>query len=160
MRKLTLWMICFGVGVVNAQNGVVLTKGTVPLHNVFEPDSISKIDNGIYTIHAAYPIPAGIDPVIKYQANQRRERLSNTHFPQSIKRAALTPQVEMGFSGAQNEGTPNDNNMAINNDSMVISVLNTFIRVYSTSGKFLKNWSLEFFPKDPKNTQADTTIGA
>ena len=60
------------------------------------------------------------------------------------------PQVVSGYTGALNEGTPNDNNMAVNNDSLVVSVLNTFIRVYNTNGVFKKNWSLENFPKDLK----------
>jgi hypothetical protein len=133
-----------------AQFEVKRSTGAVSLHNVFEPDSLSKVQSGIYNISNTYPVPAGIDPVLKYQANQVRHALSTQSMPASKKRSAFMPQVLSGFSGALNEGTPNDNNMAVNNDSFVVSVLNTFIRVYNTNGVFKKNWSLEFFPKDPK----------
>jgi len=160
MRKfLFVIPVFFGISLVG-QEMVKLTQGSVPLHNTFEPDSISRMQSGIFNVAAKYPLPEGIDPQIKYRANLEREKLQYNHYPAlGQKRAALSPQVISGFQGSANEGTPNDNNMAVNNDSFVISVLNTFIRVYNTNGVFKKNWSLEFFPKDPKATRPGNGIG-
>lgn len=159
MRKLTFFSLCFAASIAFAQDQVKLTRGSVPLHNVFEPDSLHRLQSGIYTISESYPLPAGIDEKIKYRANQMRAERSFAKMPVSSKRAAMLPQISGGFSGAQNEGTPNDNNLAVNNDSFVISVLNTFIRVYNTNGVFKKNWSLEFFPKDPNATRPGSGVG-
>ncbi|MES2617559.1 MAG: T9SS type A sorting domain-containing protein [Bacteroidota bacterium] len=142
-----------------AQQGPVLTKGTVPLLNVFEPDSLVNTPNGIFTIASELPEPAGIDKATKTFVNNERTRLQNNHYPSNgLKRAAVPPMVTGGFIGAVNEGTPNDNNMAVNNDSFAISVLNTYIRVFNTSGVVKKNWGLENFPRDPKNTRPGTGV--
>jgi hypothetical protein len=138
---------------------VVMHKGAVPLHNEFNPSDLSSIQDGIYSIPIAKPWPSQVDPLVQYLANQKRYHLPTQSASTPAKRSLYMPQVLKGFSGALNEGTPNDNNMAVNDDSMVVSVLNTFIRVYTTSGAFKKNWSLEFFPKDPKNTKPGTGVG-
>lgn len=40
-----------------AQFEVKRSTGAVALHNVFEPDSLSKVQNGIYNISNTYPFP-------------------------------------------------------------------------------------------------------
>ncbi len=147
--------LCFtSITLLNAQNAPILTKGRVGIHNVFYPDSLKNIENAIVTILNDFPEPAGTDKKIKALVSQEREKLiANKYKMGGSKRAALPPMVISGFSGATNSGTPNDNNMAFNNDSFVISVLNTNIRVYNKEGKFKKNWTLEFFPRDAKNTR-------
>src|SRR5690606_2470194 len=105
---------------------------------------------------------SGMDANVKRIADQKRNELKNNKLDvrnSSSKRAGINPVVETGFSGAVVAGTPNDNNVAVNNDSMVISVMNTYIRVYNTSGQLLKNWGLEFFPKDIKATKPGTGVG-
>jgi hypothetical protein len=145
---------------LSAQSGVQMTQGSVPLQNVFEPDSLSSTGSAIYNIAASFPVPAGIDPSIKYKANVQREKLIHNRYPSmGSKRSAIAPLIVSGFQGAFNEGTPNDNNLAVNNDSFVISVLNTNVRIYSTSGVFKKNWALESFPKDAKAQQPGGAIG-
>lgn len=150
MRNWIILILFVSTYTVYAQNQAKLTQGSVPLHNIFEPDSLNKLQSGIFSVSKTYPVPAGIDASIKYQANSVRNSVQTTvKTTSSAKRASMAPQLVNGFSGAQNEGTPNDNNLAVNNDSFVVSVLNTFIRVYNTNGVFKKNWSLEFFPRDP-----------
>ena len=108
----------------NAQESAVLTRGSVPLLNVFEPDSLHRYPSGIFTIAKAMPAPGMYDPAVKECANALREQLKNNPYPpvsSGNKRAATLPQIASGFSGAHISGTPNDNNMAINNDSMRIS---------------------------------------
>src|SRR5690606_2696747 len=138
---------------VHVYSQAKMSKGQVPPAKIFHPDSLKDMQSTIYHINSAYPKPAGIDPAIKAAANERRNQLMHnsvgTYLP-SKKRTAINPVVEDGFQGATIAGTPNDNNVAVNNDSFVISVMNTYIRVYNTSGQLKKNWGLEFFPKDAK----------
>jgi hypothetical protein len=143
-----------------AQNQVQLTQGKVGLNNTFHPDSIKNVQTGIYTIAKELPEPEGIDANVKAFVNKERQRLENNHFPNNtIKRSALPPMVVGGFIGALNEATPNDNNMAINNDSFVVSVLNSLIGVYNANtGLLKKNWFLEYLPLDPKNTKPGSGI--
>lgn len=163
MRFFVLSLILCTGGVSLAQNQVKLTKGSVPLHNVFTPDSLYKYQSGVYTVAKAMPVPAGLDPKVKQQAERMRQELSGNTYPDisnHSKRSAIQPQIVAGFLGAHIAGTPNDNNMAVNNDSMVISVWNTYIRVYNTNGVLRKNWGLEFFPTDPKATKPGNGVGS
>ena len=153
--------LCFAsITLLNAQNAPILTKGSVGIHNVFYPNSVKKMENAIYTILNNFPEPAGTDKKIKALVNKEREKLIQNKFSfGSAKRAALPPMVIAGFAGANTAGTPNDNNMAFN-DSFVISVLNTNIRVYDKQGVAKKNWTLENFPKEIKNTKPGFGITA
>lgn len=161
MQKTLLFFALLVSGTLMASDTVRLTRGTVPLHNVFEPDSLTGAVSTIYNVAPKIPTPGGIDPRVKYQANVQRQKLVSHPYPSVAgrKRAALPPMVISGFTGASNEGTPNDNNLAVSNDSIVISVLNTFIRVYRTNGTFMKNWSLELFPVDVNATKPGSGVG-
>jgi len=153
MKKI-LFVCLFGYNLLMAQNEPSLTKGIVPIHNVFYPDSIKNIENNIFSVLNNFPEPAGKDEKAKAIVNLEREKLIQNKFKMgNSKRAALPPMVINGFIGASNAGTPNDNNLAVNNDSLVISVLNTNIRLYNKNGRLRKNWTLENFPRDAKNTK-------
>ena len=133
---------------------VELHQGKVALHNVFEPQNIQLLPSQVYRISESFPFPKGIDEKVKVFATQERERLKGNKLPMvSNKRSGIQPIVSAGFEGAISAGIPNDNNMAINNDSFVVSVINSSIRVYTTSGVFKKNWNLTFFPRSSENTQ-------
>lgn len=162
MRIFLLLVIFVISGIASAQNGVTLTKGAVPLHNVFEPDSLTSYHSGVYTIAKQMPSPVVMDPEIKRQAAILRSKLLANPYPSvsSGGKRSIKPQISGGFSGAHIAGTPNDNNMAINNDSLVVSVWNTYIRVYNTNGVLKKNWGLEFFPIDPKATKPGSGVGS
>ncbi len=160
MRIVSICLFLFLTSLVSAQNGVQLSKGKAPLNNVFCPDSVKNFQTGIYTIAKELPEPEGIDPAVKAFVNNERMRLQNNHYPNNtIKRSALPPMIVGGFIGALNEATPNDNNMAINNDSFVVSVLNSLIGIYNANtGLLKKNWFLEYLPLDAKNTKPGSGI--
>lgn len=158
MRLFTLVFFLTALS-LSAQQAPVLTRGTVPLHNVFHPDSLANTQNALFSIAMELPEPAGSNPYNKAFVNAERTRLQNNHYPSNgLKRAAINPTITGGFIGAANEGTPNDNNLAVNNDSFVISVLNTYIRVFNTNGVVKKNWALEYFPRDLKNTRPGSGV--
>lgn len=163
MRSVILIAFTLLAQSICAQDEVRMVRGAFPLHNEFSPDSLYKFQSGIYTLVESMPMPAGIDPEVKKFVNQKRSELIGNKYPSSgngSKRAAIQPQLVGGFAGAHIAGTPNDNNMAVNNDSMVVSVWNTYIRVYNTSGVLRKNWGLEFFPVDPKATKPGNGVGS
>ncbi len=160
MRFCTILLLILVAVNANAQNGVHLTKGATVLHNVFNPDSVPALQNGIYSIAKEMPEPIGMDETVKAFVNKERQRLANNHYPNNTsKRSALPPMVIGGFIGAAVESTPNDNNMAINNDSFVVSVLNSNIGVYNANtGVLKKNWFLEYLPLDKVNTKPGSGI--
>lgn len=72
-------------------------------------------------------------------------------------KSTIIPKTEKEFSNFTGGGTPNDNHVAVGNDGKVIAVLNTTIRVYDSTGKFIKVWSLESFTApNGGNTNIDT----
>jgi hypothetical protein len=159
MRLIYFIALFFCFQSLESQSQVKLTKGEVPLSNEFYPEKLTQLNNVIVKVNEHYPLPSGIDNHVKEQVTAMKEQLKHNKVPPlSHKRAALNPQVINGFMGASNNGTPNDNNMAVNNDSFVISVLNTNIRVYKTHGEFMKNWSLEFFPRDLNNVKPGSGV--
>ncbi len=56
--------------------------------------------------------------------------------------AGPSPVMSNNFNGNMNNGTPNDNNLAVSNAGQVVSVSNTNIRVYNDTGKSLLNRGL------------------
>lgn len=154
MQKSLLIIISMFCTSFLSQAQVVLHQGKIALHNVFDPQNIQLLPSQIYRINESYPFPKGIDEKVKAFATEKRENLKHNKLPSlGTKRNGIQPTVSEGFEGAISAGIPNDNNMAINNDSFVVSVINSSIRVYTSSGVFKKNWNLTFFPRSSENTQ-------
>ncbi len=158
MKKLIfLSLLTIGYNTIFAQ--VKTYSGKVGLSNVFEPNEISNISSQIIEFNKSMPFPQGYNATNKYAVTQKREALKHNILPfEGQKRAIVTPIVESGFNGAMFAGIPNDNNVAVNNDSMVVSVYNSQIRVFNPNGVLKKAWNLTFFPRDVKNTQAGGTV--
>ncbi len=55
------------------------------------------------------------------------------------------PQASKGFQGNKPDGVPNDNDLAINQDGTIVSVTNSRISIFDTSGKRLERHSLGAF---------------
>jgi hypothetical protein len=68
----------------------------------------------------------------------------------SAKRSTIEqPNKETGFEGNRfNNSVPNDNDLAISNDSKIISVINTTIRFYNPDSSLIKDISLQAFATD------------
>lgn len=56
---------------------------------------------------------------------------------------ASAPTITYQTIGNNQNGTPNDNDLAVSNDGMVVSVLNSNMRVIDETGKILKNFTLK-----------------
>ncbi len=118
--------------------------------NTFEPREMKvPAENTLYKIDNAMPKPVQATNTNKqYANNMRATSTQSTHSqPINTRRNAIEPVIEKGFLGALSAGIPNDNNVAVSKNGWVVSVMNSFVRVYNDTGLFLKNWSLEFFPR-------------
>ncbi len=56
---------------------------------------------------------------------------------------AVAPTIAFQTIGNNQNGTPNDNDLAVSNDGFVVSVLNSNMRVIDETGKILKNFTLK-----------------
>ena len=63
----------------------------------------------------------------------------------SRSRAIDAPTATKGFQGNRPDGVPNDNDLAINRNGTIVSVTNSRISIFDTSGQRLERHSLEAF---------------
>lgn len=61
------------------------------------------------------------------------------------KTAVAVPAVKKVFNGNVTQGTPNDNDLAISNGGIVVSVVNTNLNIFNDTGKYLSGKSLASF---------------
>ena len=131
----------------NAQNatsvpGKIALKKVINL-SVDAPD----YDPSIQTIEAA-PSPGGDYHHKKAYVDSLRAASTKTKGTMQLKNAATAPEFEFEFNGNISAGTPNDNDMCIGNNGYIISVVNSTLFVYDTTGKIRKTGSLSFFAKE------------
>lgn len=131
-----------------------------PLTNVFDPAVVDHAPDGIYHIAKAFPQPISPSHVVKEKVNALRA-IEGVHYGMKSleRRNNIDPIVSRGFSGAVSGGIPNDNNIAVSKSGWVVSVLNTNIRIYNDTGRWYKNWSLEFFPRAIEQTAPGSGVG-
>ncbi|MCO6494468.1 MAG: T9SS type A sorting domain-containing protein [Bacteroidetes bacterium] len=140
---------------VNAQGALtykVKTGLKFGIANDFNPNLAESTPIGTYYISKAMPEPAGKKVNHKNEVNQIRTIEGVKYNQHRVDRRTVSvPTVVEGFEGSIGGGVPNDNNIAVSRSGWVVSVLNTNIRVYNDTGKWLKNWSLEAFPRSLGN---------
>ncbi|WP_207434518.1 T9SS type A sorting domain-containing protein [Sabulibacter ruber] len=68
--------------------------------------------------------------------------------PQTLG-TARPPKIEHGFFGHELPGIPNDDDMAISNAGMIVSVMNGRIAIHNEAGTMLKSQSLSAFAQTP-----------
>jgi len=104
-------------------------------------------DPSIQTIEAI-PSPGGDYQYKKAYVDSLRAASYKTKGNTQFKAPAPAPKFEFEFDGNVSAGTPNDNDMCIGNNGYIISVVNSTLFVYDTTGKFKKTGSLAFFAKE------------
>ena len=74
---------------------------------------------------------------------QRKARVT----PPSLKKKAgpLAPIVGRNYNGNVTQGTPNDNDMAVGNNGMLVSVVNQNMNVYNDTGRYVIGRTLASF---------------
>ncbi|MBI1223030.1 MAG: T9SS type A sorting domain-containing protein [Bacteroidetes bacterium] len=125
------------------------TKGKMGLIKVVNfskeaPDYDPSVQN-IDPIHA----PGGEeDEFSKVEVDSIRAHSTKRKGFQQMKTAAPAPKLQYSFDGNVSAGTPNDNDMCIGNNGYIISVVNSTLFVYDSTGKIKKTGSLSFFAKE------------
>ncbi len=129
-----------------AQNTVVKPRtGTVKLLGEF---SFEETDNSfspsVLTIKQA-PKPGTPFGYRKAFLDAKRQKHIYRPTPNTFRKAgtSVAPSVVFQTLGNNQNGTPNDNDIAISNGGFVVSVLNSNMRVIDETGKILKNFTLK-----------------
>ncbi|MHB1279123.1 MAG: T9SS type A sorting domain-containing protein [Bacteroidia bacterium] len=94
------------------------------------------------------PAPAGDYELKKQYLDSLRKAEGKKSGFREQKTAAPAPALGLVFNGNVSSGTPNDNDMCIGNNGFVISVVNSTLFVYDSTGKVKKTGSLAFFAKE------------
>lgn len=129
-----------------AQNGLQYSTQSlsVPLAKTIDfGASIADYDPKILLLKSTAPAPLSEAKKNKLLLDQQRKFRTK---PKSLdKKAAPAPLVVTGFSGNTTQSTPNDNDLAISNAGMIVSVVNSNFNVYDSTGKYLFGRSLSAF---------------
>ncbi|MDX5320707.1 MAG: hypothetical protein LPK45_06360, partial [Bacteroidota bacterium] len=104
-------------------------------------------DPSVRLVEAA-PAPAGTYQIKKYLVDSIRSAEQVNSGGSQFKTEAPAPALMQAFDGNVSAGTPNDNDMCIGNNGFIISVVNSTLFVYDTTGKIRKTGSLAFFAKE------------
>lgn len=145
-------------------NEVVVERDIkIELSHIFYPRDVK--DNWVQPVkQEAMPEPVGLPNKLTQKLDDRRMKrmqqglVRHGNFTGTpADKAAIAAKVDRGFYNYSGGGTPNDNHVAVGNDGKFIAVLNTVIRVYDTSGKFIKVWGLENYTSNSSgNNNVDT----
>lgn len=115
-------------------------------------EDVPDFDPSIQQIQRV-PAPAGDYETKKnFVDSLRRAEGKKAGFPQQ-KTASPAPAVASVFNGNISSGTPNDNDMCIGNNGFVISVVNSSLFIYDSTGKIKKTGSLSFFANELGNLE-------
>lgn len=136
MQKSLFFSLCLLLGtlsVAQSQNASTLTH--IPLAGRIVLNALPDVDAEIQTVEA-FNAPFRRLDGIKPQPNYRN------HTQEQKKASAPDPVVITGFMAQSPTGTPLDNNLAISKAGIIISAVNTTIRVTDSTGKILFSRSL------------------
>ncbi len=113
-------------------------------------DEVADYDPRLQLIKSAAPLPATTYRKLKAELDARRAAKATQPLPATSygKAAAPAPTLVTGFEGnIVTQGTPNDNDMAISDSGMIVSVVNQNLTFINPAGGFIKSASLSFFAK-------------
>lgn len=114
---------------------------TISLH-----DPIVDYNPKLTLIQSAAPLPLSETKQLKKTLDAQRASHPSVKQKNSFNKAtAPTPQLLANFSGNSVQSTPNDNDIAISNGGKIVSVANTNMAVYDSTGKMLYQRSLSAF---------------
>jgi hypothetical protein len=151
MKKVVFYLSIFYSMSVVAQNGFSYSTSmhTVQLIKQINISEI-ELDFAPTLIHLTSAIPAPISEVKskKEKLDLSRENRLQTQIANPLllnKTAAPSPEVLTNFDGDNTNSTPNDNDLAVSNGGYVVSVVNSNIYVFDSTGKKLLGRTLSSF---------------
>lgn len=145
--KFTLFTILslFIVTGVIAQNTVKPHTGTVKLLGEFAfEETDNSFSPSVLTVKQA-PKPGTMFSHRKALLDAKRQKHIFKPTKNTLRKSgtASTPIISFQTLGNNQNGTPNDNDLAVSNGGIVVSVLNSNMRVIDETGKILKNFTLK-----------------
>ncbi len=152
-------------GIASAQAFETIRNHKTPLFQVFDPAIASEEWLSVVKEEHEMPMPSGMKESLRRAVDNERSRFNQRNL---IRRgnytgnptppASIAPNDTKGWDGTSGSGTPNDNHIAVSNGGMVISVLNTVIRVYDDQGNWKKQWGLIQFANQQKKIDVFPTM--
>jgi hypothetical protein len=144
MKEINLFIIGF---ILSSINGFSQTK-TIGFSDL--PISINFSDSNFIDFEASLisidkqPIPASEYLDKKQIIHQMRttHEQRNLQIDKSSRGSAVSPQITKGLEGNAANGAPSDNDIAISDSGIVVSAVNTNIRIYDPNGNVVLNRNL------------------
>jgi hypothetical protein len=143
MRATLFFTILVLVGSVKAQTNYTLTSDIKPYKSW--KVNLSQLDN-VVNLSATKNNFVAPEPVMRSQAVKRKLdaqrdalRPIKTKTAYTTSKEEIEPTVEADFNGRPlgGSGIPNDNTMAISNDGIIVSAINTNVTILREDGEFL-----------------------
>jgi hypothetical protein len=164
-----LFAIC-GPGLAFSQNKKADLSSRTPLPAQFVKSAEFEISNPTFTGKLEYD--SVYKPILTHQRAQdgserendqldkirnekallkeEFERKGYSTLPEETEKVMFNPQLGPNFIGNLNNGSsPADNSIAVSNNGVLVSVSNTLIEMYSTSGQLLYSNTIDVFFNDP-----------
>ncbi|MCB0736431.1 MAG: T9SS type A sorting domain-containing protein [Bacteroidetes bacterium] len=85
---------------------------------------------------------------LKRELDAKRTWAPNTSKNVANKKTSDAPELKRNFQGPFNNGTPNDNSIAISNDGIIVAAVNSNVRMTDSDGKTLLVRTLASIAKD------------
>lgn len=123
------------------------TKFTFQRSTVSAPSQVEE-DYFVRLSHLEAPVPGSKTAKQHLEAVKAQipEKIYDANISQSNKKETVYhPFALRGFGANKYNGIPNDNDMAISNDGMIVSVTNSLMNVYDTEGEEKMTVSLGAF---------------
>ncbi|MEZ5045656.1 MAG: T9SS type A sorting domain-containing protein [Chitinophagaceae bacterium] len=124
-------------------------SGEAPLKKTILLHDESRIDYFPSLIYLdQQPVPSAAYGLKKELLNTKRaefEKNRTNQFEKKYRGEASNPFQVKGFQGNVANSVPSDNDVAISNDGIIVSVVNSNMYIYNDTGKLLNNTSLTAF---------------
>jgi len=150
MKKAILTTVAlFSLVATNAQEHTYKTTNhnSAPAVVVNMSDDVADYDPKLVLIKSAAPAPLSSTKYQKLLLDEQRKSFIPTSNKNLYKATAPAPTMLRGFIGNSTNGTPNDNDVCIGNNGIIISVVNTNFMMFNDTGRFLLSKSLSNFGK-------------
>lgn len=148
--KLLLKPVLFAISIFTAATAcaqdIKPVTGTVKLLGTFTFDEVqNSFDPTVLNLEA--PKPGSETGNRKAILDEKRKNRQLRPQPIQRKAGSPSPTVDFVTLGNTATGTPNDNDLAVSDSGLIISVLNTGLRIINESGTIIKNNTLKILGK-------------
>lgn len=157
--KLNTFLILFLTFIhwdASAQNGFTYEEfhtKSAPIATIPLDDGQPQMDVSLQSATKIMPLPLSALASKKVNLDNQRLDYINQHQNSKIlkKKTSYKPILLQSFLANSTQSTPNDNDIAVSNGNMVMSVLNTNVGVFNDTGKYLFSRNLSSVAKSLKN---------